>query len=301
MRSRIRQLLGWGGVTVLSGGAVLIAAAPVQAAPAQNAAMGDAVIRAAHFSPTTPGVDVYLGSFRGTTSKEWLSGVSYGAVSPYERLAPGLYTVAMRPHGAPASSKPVLSWTLNAKSGAAYTVAGVGAGRAVKGVVIPDDLSVPPKGRGRVRVIQASSRAPRTTVVAKSGPVIARDAAFATTTAYATVPAGTWKVEASGGTPALRSSTSVQVMAGSVQSVLVLDAKAKGITIRTVLDSAAAGVAPVGWVSAGGGGTAVRPPRSGDGRAATVGLAAAGLITVCGGLGLARRRRHRPVEAHAAE
>ncbi len=262
-------------------------------ASAQAAQQPDAVIRAAHFSPTTPGVDVYLGSFSGGQAKLWLSGVSYGMVSPYQRLTPGLYTVSMRVHGAAASSPPALSWSLNARSGKAYTVAGVGAGSSVRGVVLDDDIAAPPAGDGRVRVIQAASRAPLATVRAASGPVIASSAPFATTTAYADVRAGHWKVEASAsGKSSPAASATVSVVAGTSTSVLVLDAKTAGITIRTVLDSAASATDPVGAVPAGGGGMAAaldgHPRRLMD----LVGVAGvAALISGAALLGRGRSRR----------
>ena len=287
--------MGWVGVITLGGGAVLATAGPATAAPT-----ADAVIRAAHFSPTTPGVDVYLGAFTGQTSKQWLSGVAYGAVSPYQRLKPGLYTISMRLHDKARTTKPVLTWTLNAKAGEAYTVAGVGAGTALKGVVIHDDLSAPRKGTGRVRVIQAASRAPVARVVAKSGPVIARDAAFASTTNYATVPAGTWTVEASGGQPKLHTSSAVNVAAGTVSSLLVLDAKTSGITVRTVLDSAATSSTPAGSVPAGGGGMALLSLQSDSPGAAASSLAALLLSVVVSGMWLLRRRTGSSVGAHAA-
>lgn len=283
--------------------AVIAAATVTLAVPAQ-AAPADAVIRAAHFSPTTPGVDVYLSAFRGPSSKVWLSGVSYGAVSPYQRLTPGLYTVSMRPAGAPASTKPVLTWTLDAKSGQAYTVAGVGADTSVRGVVIKDDLSTPPAGKGRVRVIQAASRAPVATVTAQSGPVIARNAAFATTTGYATVPAGTWNLTAVSdqGSPQVKTSTAVAVRAGAVTSVLLLDAKSAGITLRTVLDSSAAGTLPKGSVPAGAGGTArIVLDRAPDASYRTVATLGALSLLLYGFLLTGdRRRRHLRSGAHAA-
>ena len=52
--------------------------------------------------------------------------VAYGEVSPYESVASGEYTVAMRAAGASASSKPVLSTTIDVVTGDAYTVAGMG-------------------------------------------------------------------------------------------------------------------------------------------------------------------------------
>ena len=271
--------------------------------PAQAGTTGYAEVRAAHFSPTTPGVDVYLSSFSGGSSTQWLSGVRYGAVSPYRRLAAGLYTIAMRPHGAPMSSKAMLSWTLDAKSGGAYTVAGVGAGSSVRGVVITDDLRTPPNGTGRVRVIQASSRAPIVTVRAESGPVIASHARFATTTGYADVHAGTWKlqVQSDGSSPALTATGSVDVASGEVTSVLLLDGKSAGIIVRTLVDAAGPASTPKGPVAAGAGGLAV-------GAGITSGLTTeesalglfgtAALMFLAAG-GILRRRPVRRLGAHA--
>ncbi|MGI8879440.1 MAG: DUF4397 domain-containing protein [Jatrophihabitans sp.] len=248
-----------------------------------NAAEPNAVVRAAHFSPTTPGVDVYLGPFSGGGSKLWLSGVSYGAVSPYQSLKPGLYTVAMRVHGAPSSTPPTLSWTLNAAAGQAYTVAGVGAGSSVRGLVLHDSLTAPPAGSGRIRVVQAASRAPQVTVVAARGPVIARDASFATTTSYAIVPAGRWAIKATVSGSSLEASATVDVTSGAISSVLVLDAKGSGITVRAVVDANRAGTVPRGPVPAGGGGTAV-PAMGGTPGGLPFGLVALLFLTAAGGL-----------------
>lgn len=246
-------------VTALIGGAGVFLAGPATAAGAtgHKAASAYAELRAAHFAPTMPGVDLYLGSFTGTTSKQWLSGVRYGAVSPYRQIKTGLYTVSVRKHGAAASSPAVLSWTLDARAGKAYTVAGVGAGAKVRGIVLADDLSTPPAGDGRVRVIQAASRAASLTVQAVSGPTIIKNARFATASRYRDVPAGTWNLAAaSDADSAVKTSATVQVVAGQSLSVLVLDAADGGITVRSLLDSAAPSAMPKGPVDAGGGGTA---------------------------------------------
>src|SRR5215470_12555872 len=66
-------------------------------------------LRLAHLSPNTPPVDVYLYSLGNPKARLVLHHVSYGTVSPYLRAAAGIYTVAMRPAGAAASSNPVLS------------------------------------------------------------------------------------------------------------------------------------------------------------------------------------------------
>jgi Domain of unknown function (DUF4397) len=288
--------------TVTAAAAIGLAGTIALSAPAQARTAGYAEVRAAHFSPTTPGVDVYLSAFSGGTSTQWLSGVRYGGVSPYRRLAAGLYTIAMRPHGAAKSTKPMLSWTLNAKSGGAYTVAGVGAGSSVRGVVISDNLSTPPKGTGRVRVIQASSRAPIVTVRATAGPVIASRARFATTTGYATVKAGTWKlqVQSDGATPPLTATGSVDVTSGGVTSVLLLDSKSSGITVRTLLDAAGTAKTPKGAVSAGGGGLAAVLGGHGLGASSSNGFGLAGtVVLLLAAAGVTFRRTPRRLGAHA--
>lgn len=250
----------------------------------------DAIVRGAHFSPDTPGVDVYLTAFAGGSTQLWLSGVGYGDVSPYRRLAPGLYAVSMRPHNAPASTPPALSWTLNAQAGRAYTAAAVGMNKQLHGIILRDELTPPGAGHGLVRVIQAASRAPRATVTALHGVVVAKNAAFATSTPYTTVPAGNWVVQArSVSTPSVATTAAVRIASDSVSSIVLLDGKARGITIRTVVDAAGAAIIPGGPVPAGGGGTAPRPHDGWTGAALLGGLALAG----AGVIGL-RRVRTRP-------
>ena len=242
-------------LAAVGAGLVLATGALLGATPA-SAQTPDAMVRAAHFSPTTPGVDVYLSPFSGE-GKLWLSAVKYGTVSPYFRLTPGLYTVALRLHGHAATEPPALQWTLDAVGGRAYTVAGVGAGNSVKGVVIRDDLSTPSDGTGRVRVIQAASRAPTLTVTAtQDGQVVAKDVAFATTSPYSTVKSGGLSLDATATDSSVSTTSTVDVKSGTVTSVLVLDAQSSGITIRAIVDSSGTANMPRGPVSAGGGGTA---------------------------------------------
>jgi Domain of unknown function (DUF4397) len=260
-------------LAAVGAGLVLATGALLGATPA-SAQTPDAMVRAAHFSPTTPGVDVYLSPFSGE-GKLWLSAVKYGTVSPYFRLTPGLYTVALRLHGHAATEPPALQWTLDAVSGRAYTVAGVGADQDVKGVVIRDDLSTPSDGTGRVRVIQAASRAPTLTVTATQGDqVVAKDVAFATTSPYSTVKSGDLSLDATATDSSVSTTGTVDVKSGTVTSVLVLDAQGSGITIRAIVDSSGTANTPRGPVSAGGGGTAAGVPLLGNDRSVPVGLLA---------------------------
>jgi Domain of unknown function (DUF4397) len=263
---------------VLAATAALALAAPALTSTRAAAApaTANAVIRGAHFSPDTPGVDVYLTAFSGGTSALWLTDVGYGDVSPYRAIASGLYAVSMRPHGAAASTPPALSWTLDAKPGAAYTAAAVGMNSQLHGIVLSDQLTPPAPGTGLVRVIQAASRAAHADVVAVGGQVVAQDAAFATSSPYRTVPAGTWPVTARavGGTN-LSTTANVSIASGSIDTIVLLDAKGSGLTLRTIVDAAGAALAPTGPIQTGGGGTAgsSSPPAA----LAALALAIAGL------------------------
>ncbi len=238
-----------------------VATATCLAAPAASAAPSEqnAMIRGAHLSPDTTNVDVYLTAFSGGTTTLWLSSVGYGDVSPYEWLKPGVYAVSMRPHGAAPSTPAALRWTFTARAGHAYTAAGVGMNKNLRGIIIEDELAMPAAGQARVRVIQAASRAPRADITAQNGVVLAKSAAFASTTRYTTVPAGMVHVTARADGKSLGTSATVDIESGSVNSVVLLDGKGGGLTIRTLIDAAGAATHPIGAVPAGGGGTAPRP------------------------------------------
>jgi hypothetical protein len=261
-------------------------------AGATGSAARVAMIRGGHFSPDTPGVDVYLTSFAGKTTKLWLSGVGYGDVSGYERLKPGLYAVSMRPHGAAPSTPAALSWTLHARAGAAYTACAVGLNAKLHGIVLHDDLAPAPAGQARVRVIQAASRATHATIAAVGGPTIARDVAFATSTHYTDVTAGHYRIKVRAvGDSSVRTTADVTLQPDTVHTVVVLDAPGSGITVRVLDDAAGAAVPPVGAAPTGGGGTA----RSGSGVPGWLyGVAPGGvavLVTTCALAAALRRRR----------
>ncbi len=282
MRRRIPALLVAMGFVVVLGG---FSTADAAAQPAQ--ADTAAIVRGGHFSPDTPAVDVYLTSFSGGTTTLFLSGVGYGAVSDYRRLPAGLYSVGMRPAGADPSTPVVLSWTLDAKAGDAFTACAVGKSKALRGVVLKDDLRPPTQGQGRVRVVQAASNAATVDVVTENGPVITRAAPFASSTNYTEVPAGTWPIAATSSVnPGVSARTSLSIAPGAVATIVVLDLPSGGITMHTVADAAGPAAMPIGSVSAGGGATARSSSHLGEWLA--LGLAATAAV----GLALVIRRRH---------
>jgi Domain of unknown function (DUF4397) len=245
------------------------------AAPGASASAGPGWLRLAHLSPNTPAVDVYLYSFGNPNARIVLRHVAYGTVSPYEQVASGEYTVAMRGAGAPASSKPVLSTTVNVATGAAYTVAGMGPASGLRLQILPDKLVTPP-GRALVRVIQASLNQQRVTVTA-AGKVLAHQLAFSKLTSYRSVAPGDWTIRAAGESET--TSVSINLAAGTIYTLVVLDDPGH-LTIDALEDAAGSRVAPAGAPTTGLGGTA---PRPGTPLLPWLAAGAAGLLLALGG------------------
>lgn len=267
-------------------GIALIAAFPAAGA---SASTSSGWIRLAHLSPNTPPVDVYLYSFGNPTAWLVVHHVSYGTVSSYEAVAAGEYSVAMRPAGAAAATKPVISASVDVVAGNAYTVAGLGPESGLRLQVLHDDLRTP-SGKALVRVIQASLREHVVTVT-YGGEALAASLEFGSVSPYRTVSPATAPVRvAANGADA---NSEVTLAAGSVHTMVVLDGSG-GLRIDSLLDAAGSDVAPAGAAATGLGGTA---PGGQPSALPWVALLAAGaLLALAGGLGLRRPRvRYRGV------
>jgi hypothetical protein len=278
-------------VTVLAAVSVLLAtgsavASAAAASAAATVAAGTGWIRLAHLSPNTPAVDVYLYSFGDSSAQLVLHHVGYGDVSPYEGVAAGEYTVAMRAAGAAPASKPVLSASVDVVAGDAYTVAGLGPESGLRLRVLRDDMRTP-SGKALVRVIQASLR-DHVVTVSYGTVVLAGNLAFGSVSSYQTVSPATAaiRVAADGGD----ASATVTLAAGSVHTLVVLD-RTSGVVIDNLLDAAGSGVAPAGGAGTGLGGMAPRGPSSPLPWAAVI--AAGLLLAIAGRLGLRRLSRAR--------
>lgn len=229
--------------------ALALSTPPAAASPDPATA---ASVRGAHFSPDTPTVDVYLTSFAGGTTTLALSDVGYGDVSDYQRIEPGLYTVGMRPAGADPSTPAVISWTLDAKPGQAFTACAIGMSDALQGRVLTDDLTAAPPNQARVRVIQAASQAPKSDIIAENGPVFGDEVPFGTTTDYVNVSAGTWPVTAQASDDEAQAiTTDITLRPASLNTVLLLDTPEKGIQLQTLSDGIGPYPVPTGPIEAG--------------------------------------------------
>ncbi|WP_240669685.1 DUF4397 domain-containing protein [Actinoplanes solisilvae] len=272
----------------LTAGAAALALATLGATPA-HAAAGDGYVRLAHLSPDTPAVDVYLKADPGGGEPQVFRAVAYGDMSRYLRLPAGTYQVAMRKAGAPATEQPVITTEVGVENKGAYTVAGVGRFADLGLRVLEDDLRLPDPGKSKVRIIQASVKAPVLDVAGKNGTEIADGVAFATTTAYREVKPGKWsvRVEPTGG--GRMSELPCTLGAGSVYSLVVLDDEAGGLKPELHVDAERQGTVPLGGVATGAGGTSPDSPLPG------ALLAAVAAAAVAGGLVLVLRRRARAV------
>jgi uncharacterized protein DUF4397 len=279
-QTTVRQTTVRRAARTLAALACVLAAVGV-AAPAGAAGSGSGWLRLAYLSPNTPPVDVYLYSFGNPRAFIVLHHVAYGTVSPYQRVASGDYTVAMRGLGAAPTSRPVLSATVDVVAGKAYTVAGMGPFTALRLEVMRDRLNTPP-GKALVRVIEASLRQGRATVT------IGRDRvtyglAFGRSTGYEAVAPGTWTMQAAG--PTRDATARIRLTAGSIRTVVLLDEPGR-LALHTLTDAVGSTRAPRGGVATGLGGTAARPDPSLVPWLATMAFGLALLLT-----GLATRRR----------
>jgi hypothetical protein len=269
----------------LSLGLLGYAAPAASAAPAISASKSIGWLRLAHLSPNTPPVDVYLYSFGNAHAMIVLKHVAYGTVSGYQSVKSGDYTVAMRSAGAAASSKPVLSTSVDVTAGDAYTVAGMGPLSGLRLQVMRDRLTTPP-GKALVRVIQASLQQHQVTVTAGK-QVLAAKESFAKVSSYQVVSPGAWNVRAAGASESAASR--VTLAAGSIHTFVVLDHPGH-LWITSLEDAAGSKVFPEGGAATGFGGTAARPGASPAPWLVTLAL---GLLLALAGASRLRRQPRR--------
>jgi len=228
-----------------------VAAAVVGASPAQ-AADGDGWVRVGHLSPDTKSVDVTLTSLKGGQVVMDLDDVTYGQVSPYEALPTGTYVVSMTAADAPADdAEPMISTNVTVESGQPLTALAYGPNDDLRTEVLTDDLTAPAPGEAKLRLVQAANVTDTVDVATTTGTTIAADAPFGSATGYASVDAGPWTLDLTGDD--VEGSADVDLAAGSVNTLFVLDNSSGGLTVVPVVDSASTAETPQGGVQTGGG------------------------------------------------
>jgi hypothetical protein len=274
---------------------MLLAGSGAASAATPSDASNTAYIRAGHLIPGFGGVTMSatLTAYDGSTRPLTLAPkATYGTLSAYEPLPVGYYSVAVRPLGAAADSPPVLTGTLAAAAGDAYTITGLGDSTSPRLQTIQDDITPPPPGTAKVRVLPVARPAQTTDVSVVGGPQVAQAAAFSQPTPYTSVAPGDVAVKVS--TAGVSTQVSADLKGGSVYTLLVLDDGKGGLTVRPVLDATGSGVVPSGGAQTGAGGLATRSPEHSPALAAggvAVAAAGAGVLLLAG-----RRRSGRHLE-----
>ncbi|SOC48740.1 Sortase family protein [Blastococcus aggregatus] len=178
------------------------------------------------------------------------TGLGYGDVSGFGDLAAGSYAVSVRPAGSSPATAPALSARVEVPAEGARTLALSGGFADLTLSPLPDDPTAPATGTARVRVVAAAGGAAALDVAVVGGPVLASGLSLPAVSDYTPVPAGSVVLRLAGATGA--TDVPVDVVAGTVVSLLVLDTPGGGLTVRPLIDATAPAVVPAGAVEAGG-------------------------------------------------
>jgi Domain of unknown function (DUF4397) len=260
-------------------------------ASASYAAAGSGWIRLGNLSASTSAVDVYVYASGDSSPQFVLPGVTYGTVSGYRSVSAGDYSVKMRKAGSAASSQPVLTGDVTVQDGKAYTATALSVGSQAQLKILDDNLNAP-SGKSLVRVIQASSKQDNVKFHCSCAPGAPGDivskASTGSVSSYATIPAGTWTMSATGATA--KTSLPVSLVANTVHTEVVLDG-ANGLEIVNLQDAVGSGQPPAGGAGTGFGGTAPHGPGSPLPWLAVIGGGA--LLVLTGGIWWRRSRPRR--------
>jgi len=262
---------------------VLVGAAPPAAAQATG------WIRWGNWSPSAPDFDIYLNSFSGSSGMTVIRHVRYGHVSVYRAIPAGQYTVAMRDSGAPATTPPMLSASVQVAPGMAYTIVSMGPASHL-GVQVLKETMMSSPGKALVRVVQESVAQHRVTVNAGrralGGPL-----QLGSYTGFLALSPGWQALHANGYSAA--TTRHLYLRANTIHTLVVLDSE-EGLRIHSLEDAVGSRAMPIGGAATGLGGTAGRPGSSPAPWLAI--MAGGGLLAAMGAARLRRRRRR---AAHA--
>ncbi|MGC5171046.1 DUF4397 domain-containing protein [Micromonospora sp. DT81.3] len=227
------------------------ATAPLAAQAVPAAAPEGGWLRLGHFSPDTVAVDVRVSALSGGTVVLELQDVAYGDISGYQSLPAGTYAIGMIPSGSDDWTQLAVSDSVTVDPSKAATVAAYGPSDDLQVQAFADDLTPPSAGTARVRVIHTSTIVPSVDVQTTTGVVIADDAQSGSAAPYVLVRPGTLELELTG--EGVSDEASVDVAAGTITTLFVLDTADGGLTVMPVIDSASPAVVPDGGVDTGGG------------------------------------------------
>ena len=261
--------------------ALVLLPSPARAGAAPG---GTAQLRIGHFVAG-------LGSVVADIGGQPLGGpVSYGELADYVDVPAGTTSVSLRAAEAPETILTTVEISLAADG--AGTVVAAGTTAAPTSMAFLDDLSTPPQGAARVRLLHLAPEVPAVdSRVAGGGPQLIAGAQYGQATAYQDMPPGVYDVDMlrAGTDQVLLAVRGVTVQAGSVYTMVGTGGGDEPVEVKGFVDAAGAGSVPNGGVAAGLGGasaagaSAAAGPLVGETLLVTVGsvmvlLAAAALV-----------------------
>jgi Domain of unknown function (DUF4397) len=204
------------------------------------AGSGTAKVRIAHFSPDAPNVDVYI------NGQKVLANVQYDKHSQYLDVpAKAGALVEVRATGAAADSKPAISVNADFAAGKNYTVAAIGKLATIQGKIYEDDVTAPPEGKVKLRIIHAAPDVKPVDVVVKQGTSLATKLAFPDATPYLTLDPGTYAVQVvESGTKTPVVANDVILVSGGVYTVAAIGGGDKSPKLKGLIDLASKNAAP---------------------------------------------------------
>ena len=265
-------------VAALACGLVVLTGVAAGMAQAQAPTQGQAGLRVANMAPGAPAqVDVHVDGQRV------MGPVAYQTVSTLQNVPPGAHEIRITPAGQ--SDPTVLSTRQDMAANRTYTVVVTGGPGDLRPVVVEDDLTPAPDGRGRLRFVNAVPNT-RVNVVTDAGETLFPNVDYRAITDFREVPAGTYTLRVRD------ANTNTELT--TVPNVVV---PSRGSAAAFATGTAQFGGAPVQQAPAGMGRTGTGGLVLADAQLsmpAALGVLAATVVLLAGagaGLGTAVRRR----------
>lgn len=240
-------------MNLLSRGGLFFAALLVTlvfSAPA-SAQQQNAMVRIAHLSPDAPYVDVYIDGM----PVGYLTGVSYGTVSPYLRFSTGTHTLTVFETGN--VSTPLLSVDLTSGPGESQTlgILGLMSNGTLEARLYDDDTLPTAAGEAKVRAVHAVPDMGAASVTTVTGERLLVLPGFSSASLYAQMPVGnyTLQLRPTGTSKAALTLQGVGLASGEVYTAFFIGSATNGTpNVIFVQDSAGSGTAGQALADTGG-------------------------------------------------
>jgi hypothetical protein len=178
-------------IAIAAAALVALAALGPGAPEAQAQAEGQATLTVLHAATGAPSVDVYVDGAVALSSRDYFSA---GTIA----LAPGAHEVRVVREGA-GPERVLVGKLMTVDAGDAYTLALIGPGDGVRGLLVENSTSAPEADEARVRILHAATgTGPLDVAVADAAEPFLDDAVFGTAT-YIDMPAGTYALDLAAG------------------------------------------------------------------------------------------------------